>query len=120
EKWSQDKIRGYKNWVASRNLGNQISDEAVEAMVAAITSRYDIVARYYHLLKKLLGYDELYDYDRYAPLEQKQAEVTWSASKDMVLNAFGGFDERMAEIAEKFFDYNWIDAPPQPGKRGGA
>ncbi len=120
EKSSRDKIRGHKTWISSRNLGNQIQDEAVDALVNAVTSRYDIVARYYKLLKNVLGYDELFDYDRYAPIDKVEAAVTWSESREIVLNSFGGFDERMAEIAEKFFDNQWIDAPPQPGKQGGA
>ncbi|MBZ0306706.1 MAG: oligoendopeptidase F, partial [Anaerolineae bacterium] len=120
EKYSKDKIRGYKTWISSRNLSNQIQDEAVDALINACTSRYDIVARYYRLLGRLLGYDELYDYDRYAPLEKKVKAVNWQEARQTVLNAFGGFDERMAEIAEKFFEHQWIDAPPQPGKRGGA
>ncbi|MCL4875459.1 MAG: M3 family oligoendopeptidase [Anaerolineae bacterium] len=120
EKYSKDKIRGYKTWISARNLSNQIQDEAVDALIDACTSRYDIVARYYRLLGRLLGYDELYDYDRYAPLENKVKEVAWHEAQETVLNAFGGFDERMAKIAEKFFVQRWIDAPPQPGKRGGA
>ena len=39
-----------------------------KALVETVTSNYDIVARHYELKRALLGYDKLYDYDRYAPL----------------------------------------------------
>jgi oligoendopeptidase F len=37
-----------------------------------------------------------------------------------VLEAYGGFSPRMAEVAERFFSRNWIDAPTRPGKQSGA
>ncbi|MCB8923127.1 MAG: M3 family oligoendopeptidase [Ardenticatenaceae bacterium] len=120
DKSSKDKMRGYASWITARNLANQVADETVEALVTAVTDRYDIVARYYRLLQKQLGYDELFDYDRYAPIGGEEPKVTWGAARDIVLQAFGQFDPRMADIARKFFDNNWIDAPTQVGKMGGA
>ncbi|HLA44775.1 MAG TPA: M3 family oligoendopeptidase, partial [Aggregatilineales bacterium] len=120
DKSSRDNIRGYKNWVSSRNLANQVDDATVEALIDAVTGRYDIVARYYRLLKKVLGYDELYDYDRYAPVEETQIDISWGEARDIVLNSFSGFDPRMADIAGQFFEKNWIDAAIHMGKRGGA
>jgi oligoendopeptidase F len=36
------------------------------------------------------------------------------------LSAYGAFAPEMAEIAERFFTRNWIDAPVRPGKAPGA
>lgn len=120
DKASQDKMRGYPTWISARNLANQVADETVEALVTAVTTRYDIVSRYYRLLQQQLGLDKLYDYDRYAPISQEEPKVDWQKAREIVLQAFRQFDPRMADIAQKFFDHNWIDAPPQVGKMGGA
>ncbi len=120
EKASDDRLRHYPTWISSRNLNNEVSDEVVEALVEAVTSRSDLVARYYRLKGKLLGIDKLYDYDRYAPLPTADSFYTWDQARDIVLNAYGRFHTRMAEIAGLFFTESWIDAPPMPGKRGGA
>jgi oligoendopeptidase F len=120
EKASDDRLRKYPTWISSRNLDNEASDETVEALVQAVTSRYDIVARYYDIKRRLLGLDELYEYDRYAPLAQAETFYTWDEARDMVLNAFNIFHPRVAEIAKEFFDKDWIHAPARPGKRGGA
>ncbi len=120
EKASHDKIRGYKQWISQRNLSNQVADEMVEALVSAVSSRYDLVARYYQLLRQQLGLDQLYDYDRYAPLEGAEADVDWPEAERTVLAAFAGFDEQFSATAKLFFDRGWIDAPPQQGKMGGA
>lgn len=120
DKASDDRLRHYPTWVSSRNLANEVSDETVEALIDAVTSRYDIVARYYNLKRNLLGLDKLYDYDRYAPLPSAAGEYSWSEAREIVLNAYGSFHPQAAEIADQFFTASWIDAAPKPGKRGGA
>jgi oligoendopeptidase F len=120
DKASDDRLRGFPTWITSRNLSNEVDDATVDALVEAVTSRYDIVARYYRLKARLLGLDELYDYDRYAPLPAADRNYPWSEAKEIVLEAYGAFHPRMAEVAGLFFERNWIDAPPRPGKYGGA
>ena len=120
EKSSEDRLRGYRTWISSRNMDNQVDDATVDALVEAVSSRYDMVARYYRLKKRLLGLPELLDYDRYAPLGGEERRYAWEEARQIVLRAFGGFHPRMAEIASLFFENRWIDAPVRPGKRGGA
>ena len=40
--------------------------------------------------------------------------------RDTVLSAYSAFSPRMADIAQRFFDEDWIDAPTRPGKAPGA
>lgn len=122
DKAADDARRKFPTWVSSRNLDNKAPDEVVEALVSAVTSNYELVARHYNLKRALLGYDELFEYDRYAPLPIKQSETfyTWDEAREIVVKAFAAFHPRMAEIANRFFDENWIHAPVLPNKRGGA
>jgi len=120
DKASDDTLRRYPAWISSRNMENQVDDATVEALVGAVTGRYDIVARYYGLKRRLLGLAELYDYDRYAPLPAAERKYDWEQAKETVLGAYGAFHPRMAEIASLFFDNGWIDSAVRPGKRGGA
>lgn len=121
DKASDDALRKYPSWISARNLSNKAKDETVQALIDAVTSRYDLVARYYTLKRELLGLGELFDYDRYAPLPFATAEkFQWEEARNIVLIAYGRFHPRMAEIADMFFEKKWIDAPVRPGKRGGA
>ena len=120
EKSSEDTLRRFPAWISSRNMDNQVDDATVDALVKAVTARYDIVARYYRLKKKLLGLDVLYDYDRYAALKAAERRFSWEEARAAVLEAYGSFHPRMAEIASLFFEKRWIDASVHPGKRGGA
>ncbi len=120
DKASDDHLRRYPTWITSRNLSNQVDDRTVDALVAAVTSRYDIVARYYQLKRHLLGLDELLDYDRFAPLPAADRRFSWDEARQVVLNAYRRFSPQMAEIADRFFARRWIDAAMRPGKMGGA
>lgn len=120
DKASDDRLRKYPTWLSARNLANQVDDRTVDALINAVTARYDIVARYYRLKRRLLGLDELFDYDRYAPLPAADRRFSWDEARELVLDAYGRFHPRMAEIAGWFFERRWIDAPPRPGKYGGA
>jgi len=46
--------------------------------------------------------------------------VDWPTARSMVMDAYAGFDPRMADIAAPFFDKGWIDAGVKPGKAPGA
>jgi len=120
-KMIDDRMRNYPSWVSSRNLSNELNDSTVEALVNSTIARYDIVQRYYGIKKELLGLDELQDYDRYAPLPSLPQElVSWQDCKEIVLGGFREFSPQMADIANLFFEQNWIHAPLLDGKRGGA
>jgi oligoendopeptidase F len=121
DKMISDRLRVYPNWVSSMNLGNELEDKTVETLIEATVKRYDIPKRYYKVKKDELGVDELFDYDRYAPLPHlPDTRISWDDCRDMVLKAFGEFSPRMAEIAGYFFERGWIHAPVKEGKRGGA
>lgn len=120
DKQTNDRLRNYSSWISSRNLSNEIEDETVEILVDSVTDQYGLVQRFYQLKKRLLGYDTLYDYDRYAPLLENKKQVHWSEARETVLDSYSEFHPEMGSVAGKFFDQNWIDAAIRPGKRGGA
>jgi oligoendopeptidase F len=115
-----DRLRKYETWISSRNLANETSDQAVEALVQAVTARYDIVRRYYTVKRRLLGLDRLYEWDRYAPIEEVERPLTWDQAHDLVLGSYHRFSPRAGKLVEDFFDQRWIDAPVLEGKESGA
>ena len=120
DKSSDDRLRHYPNWLSSRNLSNEISEEAVQTLIESVTNRYDLVARYYNLKRKLLGLEEIHDYDRYAPLGEVDTAYSWNQAKEITLKAYESFHPRLGSIAADFFKQRWIDASVEPGKAGGA
>ncbi|EDM24490.1 M3 family oligoendopeptidase [Caminibacter mediatlanticus] len=116
-------IRGYDDPESPRHLSNRVSKKSVDALINAVNNSTFIVAEYYKIKKNLLGYDKLYDYDRYAPvkLTNKNPEISFEEAKELVLNAFSKFSPTFFyEIAKKAFEERWIDVYPKEGKRSGA
>jgi oligoendopeptidase F len=120
DKWIDDRLRGYPTWISARNLRNDTTDEAVQALVDAAVSRYDVPQRYYTLKAKLLGLDRITFYDRFAPIAEDTSKIGWGEAKDIVVGAYADFAQDAGDIAERFFAESWIDAPVRVNKRTGA
>ena len=121
DKQVDDKWGNFERPVSERNLSNDIDDDVVDNLVAAVGKRNkDLTHRYYKMKAKWLGKDKLNWWDRNAPLATNQKKYTWEEARDIVLNAFESFDPRMKDIAQMFFDNNWIDAETRKGKHAGA
>jgi oligoendopeptidase F len=120
DKMVEDRLRSFPNWLASRNLANEASDESVQALIEAVRARYEVPRRWYRLKAQLLGVDRLADYDRLAPVSDDDEQVDWSRARELVLDSYDSFSDELGTLAKRFFDERWIDAPVRPNKRGGA
>jgi oligoendopeptidase F len=109
-------------WPTSRHLANRVEGPVVDALVEAVRESYPKLShRYYKMKAGWLGLDKMMHWDRNAPLpDQDDSKVPWDAAQTMVLDAYAGFAPEMADIARRFFDERWIDAPVRPGKSSGA
>jgi oligoendopeptidase F len=122
EKEIEDRWRKLPTPQAGRHLANDVEPEVVQALRDAVVAAYPKLShRYYALKAKWLGLDKLEVWDRNAPLpKEEDRKIPWDEARATVLDAYAGFDPRMAELARPFFEKDWIDAPVKPGKAPGA
>ena len=122
DKQLEDGWRKFARPISSRNLANQVEDEVVDALIAAVRAAYPRLShRYYALKARWLGLERLEYWDRNAPLpEDSDRRVAWADAKVIVLDAYRRFSPRLAEIVDRFFARGWIDAALRPGKDAGA
>jgi oligoendopeptidase F len=122
DKEISDRWRGFKDVADARHLSNRVERDVVEALVEAVRAAYPKLShRYYALKATWFGKKWLAHWDRNAPLPKvAQRPIPWEAASATVLTAYGAFSPTMAEIADRFFEKNWIDAPVRPGKQPGA
>ncbi|HYF55992.1 MAG TPA: M3 family oligoendopeptidase [Salinarimonas sp.] len=122
DKEISDRWRGFEDVADSRHLANRVEREVVEALVTAVREAYPRLShRYYALKARWFNRDALDYWDRNAPLPKvEQRTISWTEARETVLDAYGAFSPRMADIARRFFDERWIDAPVRPGKAPGA
>jgi oligoendopeptidase F len=117
-----DSWRHFPRPGSERNIANVVEDEVVDALIAAVTADFGRLShRYYQMKAGWLGLDKLQHYDRNAPLPgDDDSEIAWDEARNRVLGAYRRFDPDLADIGQKFFDKNWIDAALREGKAGGA
>ena len=122
DKEISDRWRKFGDIADSRHLSNRVEREVVDALAQAVTESYPRLShRYYALKARWFGKAKLAHWDRNAPLPKGPARTfSWTQARDTVLSAYAGFSPRMADIARRFFDEGWIDAPVRPGKAPGA
>ncbi len=114
------RLRKFADPMAPRHLANEITPAVVEALMTAVGRHHGTVRRYYRLKGRLLGLDQLCDYDRYAPLSADMPRVEWSGARRIVEESYQAFSDLSGAIVREFFDRRWIDAELRTGKRGGA
>ena len=122
DKEISDRWRGFKDVAASRHLANRVEPEVVDALVTAVREAYPRLShRYYRLKARWFGRDRINHWDLNAPLPDVPMEtIPFGEARATVLGAYGLFSPEMADIARRFFDLRWIDAPVRPGKAPGA
>ena len=122
DKEIEDRWRRYPRPQSARNLANQVEDDVVDALVAAVQAACPRLAhRYYRLKANWFGVEALEYWDRNAPLpETEDRIIPWPEARRIVLDAYRVFSPELADIGERFFDHGWIDAPARPGKAHGA
>ena len=117
---NERELRGYESPQSARDLSNQISKQSVDALIEASESSFELPIKYYAKKREILGFDELYDYDRYAPLNSENENFSFEDAKKIVLNAFYNFNDEFGKIAEHGLKHGWCDVMPATNKLNGA
>ncbi|RQX67321.1 peptidase family M3 protein [Toxoplasma gondii CAST] len=124
--------RGYHSPRSRRNVLNSISDEIVNALIAAVKEEGVQVTRRAMLLKKRLltatGKVKTFSFvDRLAPLTltkdssaEATARVPWCQAVETVKNGYASFSPVFVRLFEKLLNEGRIDAAPADGKQTGA
>jgi oligoendopeptidase F len=122
DKEIEDKWRHFARPPSARNLANQVEDEVVDALVAAVKDAYPRLShRYYRLKAKWFGVEVLDYWDRNAPLPEADDRVIgWPEATRIVRDAYAAFSPELAQVGGRFFANRWIDVPVRPGKAPGA
>ena len=113
-------LRKFASPIAARNLGNDIPDEAVRALLEVAKRNADIFQRYFKLKAKHLGMEKIRRYDIYAPVSKSQKKFEFGEAAEMVFEAFREFNPQLAEMAERVFAQDHLDGEIRKGKDSGA
>jgi oligoendopeptidase F len=113
-------LRQFVNPIAARNLGNDVPDEAVEALLKVAKANASIFQRFFCLKARLLGMKKLRRYDVYAPVVKSDKTYDFDKAAGMVFESFSTFHSEFGKRARRVFDENHMDSEVRKGKQGGA
>jgi oligoendopeptidase F len=118
----EDDKRGFARPISSRNLGNQVEDEVVDALIATVKKNYkNLSHKYYSWKAKQFGQKSIDYWDRNAPLPNAgDRTIAWPDAVSLVHDAYKAFSPGLSLVGDRFFKENWIDVPVRPGKAPGA
>ena len=113
-------LRGFASPIATRNLGNDIPDQAVDVLLATCAKNAEIFQTYFRLKAKICKISPMNRCHIYAPHQADTKKYTYADAVRMVLDAYRGFSPQLADLAEQVVRERHIDGPTRPGKLGGA
>ncbi len=115
-------IRGFVKPDSSRHLSNQVDATDVECLSETVKKNYkNLSHRYYRYKAEVFKTKKLNYWDRNAPYPNQIVQnINWSEAKNIVLESYKKFDERISDIVELFFKNSWIHAAVVNGKTSGA
>jgi oligoendopeptidase F len=113
-------LRKFTSPLAARNLGNDVPDEAVDALLKVCENNAPLFQRYFKLKAKYLNMPKLRRYDLYAPLQKSDKAYDFDQAAQMVLASFNAFDPDFGKLAQRVFDQDHLDSEVRKGKQDGA
>lgn len=115
-------MRGYNSPISIRNIGNDLDDTTVDALLAACRKNSSVFQEYFKEKAKMIGAKRLRRYDLYAPISTKRSgkKFTYGKAVSTVLDTFGSFDPQVRRLAERVFQERHVDSEIRKAKRGGA
>lgn len=115
------KIRGYKNARSASLAQDNVPDAVYDRLVSAVNEELPTLHRYIELKKKLLGTDELFMYDVYAPvIKIEEEKIPYEKAVDIVKQALAPMGEEYVSRLSGGFDDGWVDVMENTGKTSGA
>lgn len=114
-------VRNYSSPLEAALDSDNIPPSVYSKLVETLESSLEPLHRYLEVRKRVLGVEELHMYDLYTPLlKDPFKEISWSESKEMMLNALRPLGEEYLSTVKRGLESYWIDVFPNKGKRSGA
>jgi oligoendopeptidase F len=115
-----DELRNAPRPDTLRHLADDIESDVVDSLIAAVSQRFPIAARYYALKAKLLKVKKLAYHERNVEYGEMAKRWPYPKSVDLVHTVFARLDPEFADIFAGFIENGQIDAYPKKGKDSGA
>ncbi|MBS4211262.1 MULTISPECIES: oligoendopeptidase F [Neobacillus] len=115
------RLRNYPTALEKGLFGDMVPKEVYENLITATKANIGPLHQYGSIRKKLLGLEELRQYDLNVPLVPGvKLEISYEEAYETILKALAPLGEDYVNTLKTFKDARYIDVRETPGKRSGA
>jgi oligoendopeptidase F len=119
DKKINDELRGLSRPDLSRHIDDNIETEVVDALIKAVSERFETSKNVYALKARLLGQKKLEYHERNVTYGKIDKKYDYKDSVELVHKTFEKIDKKFADIFKKFVENGQIDVYPRKGKSDG-
>ncbi|MFZ5998556.1 MAG: M3 family oligoendopeptidase [Nitrospirota bacterium] len=119
-KKTDDELRGLPRPDLSRHISDDVESDIVDTLIASVSGRFDIPARYYRLKAKLMKVKQLKYHERNVEYGAIDKKYSFTESIRLVDKVFRSLDPEFQHILASFLENGQFDVYPRKGKGSGA
>jgi len=116
------RARNYPSAREAALFGDKVPVGVYDGLIATVRGNLDALFRYFDLRKRVLGLEEIHQYDTQVPMVASiRTNVDWDGAVDHVLAALKPLgEEYVATLRHGLREGRWCDRYENKGKRSGA
>jgi oligoendopeptidase F len=115
------RARNYSSALEASLFRDDIPVAVYDGLISAVRQNLAPLFRYYELRRRVLGLDELHQYDTYVPLVAEiESHVTFDEAIESILAAFAPLGPEYITALSEGLRGRWCDRYETKGKRSGA
>ena len=115
-------LHDHKDYMKAPLDYNRMEEETLDTMWDTITENKAPFKKYFERKAQLIGVDQLGWLDVSASVDlgdYTNKQYTYDEAAAFIIDNFNSFSPKMAEMARRAFEEQWIEAEDRPGKRPG-
>jgi oligoendopeptidase F len=115
------RARNYPSALEASLFRDDIPVAVYDGLIAAVRQNFAPLFRYYELRRRVLGLDELHQYDTYVPLVAEiESDISFDKAGETILAAFEPLGAEYTTALTEGLRGRWCDRYETKGKRSGA
>ena len=115
------RARRYGSCLQAALEPNHIPVEVYRNVTGSLQRNYPTWHRYWRVLRRALGYDQLYAYDIKAPLSKASPEIPFQQCVDWICDGMAPLGQEYVDTMRRgVLEQRWVDLLPNQGKSSGA
>jgi oligoendopeptidase F len=115
------RARNYSSALEASLFCDDIPAAVYDGLISAVRANFAPLFRYYELRRRVLGLEQLHQYDTYVPLvAQIESDISFDQATGMILAAFAPLGEEYTAALAEGLRGRWCDRYETKGKRSGA